>query len=114
MLQYRVGDEQNYRAVPMRYLRFGLYLASVPLFYGEKVAYCFSEEMPTGSISTQEQTIENDALFLNEGDGEGHDDMFFAVNNAIIYQHMFKHEQAEKIVNELVKNVRSVRSGLIK
>jgi hypothetical protein len=111
-LYCRVDGEPIYTAYTMKYVRFGLYLAAVPVFYGEKVDYYFSEEMPAGSITTQEKRHENDALYLCEDSNAG-DQMFFTVNNAIIYERMFKYDKVEAIINGLVKDVKNVRSSLM-
>jgi hypothetical protein len=110
-LHYRIDDTPAFQAVPMRYLCFGLYLAILPLFYKETLTYYFSEELATGSITTREQTITNDSAYLCEPNEA--EDLFFTVNNAIIYEQMFKYEQVERIITGLVRDVKRVRSGLM-
>jgi hypothetical protein len=109
-LYYRLDAQPVFRALPMGYLRFGLYLAVLPLFYNETITYYFSEEMPTGSITTREAAIKNEGVYLNETNTE---DAFFTINNAIVYEQMFKYEQVEKIITGLVKDVKQVRSGIL-
>ena len=111
-LYYRVDDETAFRAVQMRYFSFGLYLAKLPLFYREQLTYYFSEEMPTGSITTRESAVNNDVVYLNEK-AEDNGDAFFVINNAIIYEQLFKHNLVEEIITGLVKDVKQVRSGLM-
>jgi hypothetical protein len=109
-LYYKIDDNAAYSAQRMDYLRFGLYLTALPLFYNETLTYYFSEEMPTGSITTKEASIQNEAVYLHHKEG---DDIFFTINNAVIYEQMFKYEQVEKIITGLVKDVKPVRSGLL-
>jgi hypothetical protein len=80
------------------------------VFYNESLTYYFSEEMPTGSITTQESQVKKTTVYLHESPT---DDIFFTLNNAVIYEQMFKYEQVERIITALLKDVRPVRSGLL-
>ena len=108
-LNYCIDDANTFIQMPMRYVKYGLYIACLPVFYNEEVAYFFSEEMPTGSIATKTETLKNIVPFLHDHPT----DRFFAINNAITYEQMFKHDQVEKTVGTLVKDVQAVRSGLM-
>jgi hypothetical protein len=66
--------------------------------------------MPTGSITTKESQVKNVTVYLHEQET---DDVFYTLNNAVIYEQMFKYEQVEQIITGLVKDVRPVRSELI-
>jgi len=109
LLHYRIDDATTFTTVPMQYVKYGLYVTCLPLFYNEEVTYFFSEEMATGSIATKEETVKNMSPFLYDHPT----DPFFAINNAITYEHMFKHDQVERMVSGLVKDVQVVRSGLM-
>jgi len=109
LLHYRIDDAAAFTTVPMQYVKYGLYVTCLPLFYNEEVTYFFSEEMASGSIATKEQTVKNVSPFLYDHPT----DPFFAINNAITYEHMFKHDQVERMVSGLVKDVQVVRSGLM-
>jgi len=108
-LYYKIDNATTYTAIPMQYVRYGMYIAVVPMFYNEEIIYYFSEEMTSGSITTHESSFKNNILFLHENP----DDSFFAINNATIYAMQFKHEQAEQIISNLVKDVQTIRSGLL-
>jgi len=112
-LNYRISADAPYRAKPMEYLRFGLYLTCLPVFYNEEISYYFSEEMPTGSITTREETFKNTTTFLLEKTDPLITDSFFTINNAIILEQMFKHDQVEGLITGLVRDVGSVRAGLM-
>ncbi|MCL2498723.1 MAG: DUF5717 family protein [Defluviitaleaceae bacterium] len=118
-LYYRIDPDGPYLAKHMDYLRYGMYLACVPLFYNEEITYYFSEEMPTGSITTRESTHRNTTPFLlkkgpdDEASGSDASDPFFTINNAIILEQMFKHEQVETLITGLVKDTTPVRSALM-
>ena len=108
-LYYKVDGEEDWRSRPMIYWRFGLYMICVPHFYNERLTFYFSEELPTGSITTREDKIHNGDVYLDSDQS----DPFFIINNATIYEHMFRYEQVEDIIGGLVKDVRTVRSKLI-
>lgn len=108
-LYYRIDNAKDFTPMPMRYVKFGLYVACLPLFYNEEVTYYVCEELATGSIATKEETIKNTTPFLCEQPL----DEFFAINNAIIYEQMFKHDQVEDAISSLVKDVVVVRSQLL-
>ena len=108
-LYYRFSEEEEWRVQCMGYWRFGLYLTCVPHFYNETMYYYFSEELPTGSITTLEEEIHNNDMYLDENQS----DPFFVINNATIYEQMFRYEQVEEIISGLVKDVRAVQSKLM-
>jgi len=111
-LYYRVAGEEEWRGMPMDYWRFGLYLTRVPHFYNETISYYFSEELPTGSITTRLNEVHNSDVYMSERVATSIDP-FFTINNASIYEQMFRYEQVEDIVGSLVKDVRTVRSRLM-
>jgi len=108
-LNYRIGQARDFANIPMQYLRYGLYTAKLSLFYNETITYYYSEEMPTGSIATKEATHKNTTPYLNEN----HPDTYFAINNAIIYENMFRHELVEDILDTLVKEPAAVSARLL-
>ena len=108
-LYYRMDGEASFSAMRMRYVRYGLYAAVLPLFFNESVTYYFAEEMSSGSITTKESVVKNITPFLNDNSS----DPFFIINNAIVYEQMFKHDRVEEIISRLVKDAEPVRSRLI-
>ena len=108
-LNYRIDDAATFTQIPLQYVKYGLYILCLPLFYNEEITYFFSEEMPTGSIATKTETLKNTAPFLHDHPT----DRFFAINNALTYEQMFKHDQVEKAVGNLVRDVQAVRSRLM-
>ena len=108
-LNYRIDDEPNFLAEPMQYLRYGMYVTKIPLFFNETVTYYYSEEMPTGSITTHETSHKNTTPYLCDN----HPDAYFTINNALIYEQMFRHEKVESIIDGLVKDVVEVQGRLL-
>ena len=114
-IYYKVNGEpegsaaDDWQAKTMEYWRFGLYMTCVPHFYNESLTYYFSEELATGSITTREEEVHNGDIFLDDNQS----DLFFVINNATIYEQMFRYEQVEEIISKLVKDVRIVRSKLL-
>ncbi|MCL2373034.1 MAG: DUF5717 family protein [Defluviitaleaceae bacterium] len=107
-LYYRIDNAINFTMLPMKYLNYGIYTAKIPLFYNEEVTYYFSEEMPSGSITTTELTAKSTVPFQHESN-----DPFFAINNAVISSKMFKDDQTEKTLSGLAKHIQHARSTLL-
>ncbi len=108
-LCYKTEDDADYFKKKMKYVRFGLYIANIKHFYGEQIDYYFCEESPTGSVNTKESSVSNSALYINEDDA----DPYFVINNALIYEHMFKYEQVEGIITGMLKEPRAINGALL-
>ena len=108
-LCYRIDNESAFTSISMQYIKYGIYVVCLPLFYNEEVTYYFSEELETGSVDTKSLTVKNTIPFLHDCKDDG----FFAINNALIYEQMFKLDQVEKSVNDLVKDIKVVRARLL-
>jgi len=108
-LNYRFDSEETTRRIKMKYLRYGLYAKVLPVFYGEKITYRYSEEMDSGSVSTPDYESVNLRYHLNENAEED----YFKLNNAFIYEHMFKYDQVEKIITDNIQNVRMIKGSLL-
>jgi len=107
-LYYKI-DGKEYASLAMQYVRYGLYVAIVPMFYNESFTYFFSEESATGSVTTKELSVTNAKPFLCENSA----DEYFVINNAIIYEQMFKHDRVEKLISKLVKDIAPVRARIL-
>lgn len=101
-------DDETYR-IKMKYFRFGMYMCSVPHFYNEKLIYYFSEEMSGGSISTAKMEVTNTRVAINENT----EDMYFTINNALIYEQMFRYNEVEKIITSSLQAVRKVKGKIL-
>jgi lipopolysaccharide biosynthesis regulator YciM len=108
-LYYRIEGDEKFSAIQLQYVRYGLYVAAIPIFYNEAFEYYFSEEMASGSITTKVRAAKNTKPFLHEDDT----DPYFTINNAIINEQMFKHDRAEKLISRLVKDIQPVRAQLL-
>jgi len=108
-LNYRLDNTKDFNSIPMQYLAYGLYVAKLPIFYNETVTYYYSDEMPTGSISTHQASHKNTTPYLHTNP----QDDFFAINNAIIHEHMFRHQEVESIVDGLLKNPVAIQGQLL-
>ena len=106
---YRTSEGESYYVKKMDYIRFGMHVALIPLFFGETMQYYFSEETKSGSITTGVREAKNKKPFLHEDEM----DEYFTINNALIYEQMFKHEKVEEIIGKLVKEVQPVMAGLL-
>jgi len=107
-LYYKFAENDEWSKIRTKHWKFGIYMIQMPHFYNESVSYYFSEELATGSLSTRINEIANEEVYLSQDS-----DLFFKINNAIIHEQMFKYDQVEEILNELVKDVQMVRCKLI-
>jgi len=92
-LNYKTDASSDvFESVDLKYMGHGMYLWSLAVFYNETVEYYFSEEMTSGSIATKVEKLTNSTPFIH------HDaqDEYFAINNAAIYESMFKFDDVEK------------------
>jgi len=108
-LCYKVDDEAEYRQKKMRYVRFGIYLCAIPHFYGENISYFFSETRQTGSVSTKEESVRNTGVYIDEDSG----DPYFAINNAAVYEQMFRYDQAERVIAGILREKKSVNARIM-
>ena len=106
---YKTAESEAFYSKKMTYVRYGLYVAIIPLFYGETLEYYFSEETKAGSVTTPTAETRNKKPFFHDDSS----DLYFAINNAVINEQMFKHDRVEEIVTKLVKEVIPVRARLL-
>jgi hypothetical protein len=104
--KYRDGETHR---VKMKYYKFGLYMCAIPHFYNEKLIYYFSEESKTGSITTAEREVTNSRAAISENT----DDMYFTVNNALVYEQMFRYNEVESVISSQLKATRRVKAKII-
>ncbi|GHU52196.1 hypothetical protein AGMMS49975_07500 [Clostridia bacterium] len=105
---YKTEQNHTYR-VKMKYFRFGIYLCTLPHFYGETISYYFAEETSGGSITTKEQEESNTRAIKSDDTT----DEFFAINNALIYEQMYRWELSETIISDLLHNKKTVMAELL-
>jgi hypothetical protein len=107
-LYYKVKGGE-YRKLRMRYLRFGLYVCSLSVFYGEVIQFYYSEEMTSGSITTSEEEAKGSGVLVR---GES-DDPFYIINNAVVFEQMFQYNRAEEILSEHLKKSKNYHAKLL-
>ena len=93
-LYYRFGAEDDFVKQNMKPLRFGLFACHVPHFYGEELEYYFEEAMARGSITVPAAKITNNRPHVLEKSAE----LYYIINNALVYEQMFKYDNVEEIV----------------
>lgn len=109
VLFYKSASDADFVQKNMRYIRFGLYAANLPVFHGETLQYMISEEASSGSIVTKEAQVENNLMRLVENAA----DLYYIINNAIIYESMFKYEAVEEIITEHLREAPRVKGWLL-
>lgn len=108
-LYYKLEEDSEYKSIEMDYKIFGIFSTVLPLFYNEKISFYFSEQISTGSIDTKEEHFINNRAGIKENTS----DTYFLINNAIIYDQMFKYDEAEKIINDLLSEKQSIIGNII-
>ncbi|MDR2903431.1 MAG: DUF5717 family protein [Clostridiales bacterium] len=108
-LFYKADYDAGFKTRTMQYVQFGLYFASIPSFYGDTLTYYFSEEMDTGSITTKQEQTKNNNMRLSEN-GK---DPYYAINNALIYEQLFKYDMVEAIITERLKERPRIKGWII-
>ena len=108
-LYYKPSGTENFSRIEMKYAGFGVYLAHVTHFYGEKLVYYISEETAAGSVAGQEQTVENTRVHVLDDK----DDAFYAINDALVFERMFKYDRVEEIITDRLKEFPRVKSWIM-
>jgi len=109
ILNFKQKNAEIFTKITMKYVGYGLYSASLPLFYNDELICFFSEEKSAGSIATEENTVKNTTPFLFDHSA----DPFFDINNALIYEKMFDCAGIERSLQNLHKKAQTVRSKLL-
>ena len=91
---------------PMKYHRFGIFSAQLPVFYGESLEFYYAEEMPSGSIATHAQAVENTLIPILDRP----DDMYYVINSLLINEKLFRYDRVEAVLNTIIKEPPRLRS----
>ncbi|MCL2576155.1 MAG: DUF5717 family protein [Defluviitaleaceae bacterium] len=106
-LYYKIGTETHTQ--PMKYFAFGLFFCHIPHFYGESIEYYFSETRGSSSIKTTPQTIINNNPHMLEKSG----DLYYTINNALVFEQMFKYDKVEEIVAAGLSKRQGIRAKMM-
>lgn len=108
-IYYKFENDREFRQSPMKYIKFGVYMYVIPIFYNEVIRYYFLEDDGQNSIITNEYTTINSKAYIKENTG----DKFFEINNALIYEQMFKYNEVENIATRLVKPIDTIMGKIM-
>ncbi|MCL2565350.1 MAG: DUF5717 family protein [Defluviitaleaceae bacterium] len=108
-LYYKIDEAAEYNKKPMNHLFFGIFYTVIPIFYNEKVEYYICRETEAETFETETMVIFNNCENIKIQP----DDMFFDINNALIYEKMFKHTEVEKIILKIIGKAPEVKGQLI-
>jgi hypothetical protein len=97
-MHYKIKGQNEFKIKPMKYLKFGIYIASVTMFYGEEITYFFNEELNSGSITTQETIFINNVAQSSENPGKFED-----INNCLMYIEKSRFDKVETVIAEYLK-----------
>ncbi|MCL2350597.1 MAG: DUF5717 family protein, partial [Defluviitaleaceae bacterium] len=111
VLHYKIKDEaeDDFVKMPMKYLGFGMFMCHIPQFYGEEIEYFFHEEREKGSVKTTPQFVNNNNPHMLERAG----DLYYTINNALVFEQMFKYEQVEEIVTARLAKKAGLRAKIM-
>lgn len=94
---YKEINEENYKSLKMKYFKFGIYICTLPIFFGEEIEYYFSENIDTGNVNSKKYFTSNN---YSEVFQENEDD-YFKINNGIIQVYEGKYHS----INNLIENI---------
>ena len=92
----------------MKYFKFGIYIVTLPIFYGEDIEYYFVENMENGNISTKRFFTTNTINTIFDIDDE-----YFKINNAFIYTYEGKYNDAHKVIEKLIEKDYSLKGKIL-
>jgi len=105
----RFSADSEFTHIKMNYLFFGIYTCHVVHFSGETIEYYFSETSKSGSVDTNMETIISSEKSLMEDT----DDPYFMLNNALIYEQMFRYDKVEEIVSDYLRDDCMIKGELL-
>ena len=98
-LNYKINDETEFKKIEMQYFKYGIYLAKLITFFGEKTTYFISEEFSTGTTQTPESVIINDKVCVNNKKT----DKYYLINEAMMQEKLLKYDDVYNIIyNKLI------------
>ena len=96
-IHYKNVSQQKFLSVKMKYFKFGMYIVTLPIFYGEDIEYYFVENTEGGSIATQKFFTTNTKNIIFDIDDE-----YFKINNAFIYTYEGNYNMAHQAIEQLI------------
>ncbi|MCL2617424.1 MAG: DUF5717 family protein [Defluviitaleaceae bacterium] len=108
-LAYRYSQDADFARTPMNYLFFGIYTCHIVQFSGENIEYYFSEISKSGSVDTKPATMACTENTLREHSP----DPYFMLNNALIYEQMFRYDKVEELVADYLRDYCMIKSQLL-
>lgn len=108
-LCYKSKNDKDYKIVKMNYFKFGIFYCNIIQFFDEELIYYFVEEREGGTIQTKESKVKNNEMIIINKDKE----QYFEINNALIYDKMFKYEEVENIIENFLQDEHITKGKLI-
>jgi len=110
LFYFREKGDFDFYSKPMAYLDFGIYYINIPIFFGEEIEYYICENKEKGSIETPKKTVINESVNIHN---ESDEDPFFEINNSIIYENIYRYEEAEKLISRHIRKNNELRVNLL-
>ncbi|MCL2616481.1 MAG: DUF5717 family protein [Defluviitaleaceae bacterium] len=105
----RFSPDSEFIRIKMEYLFFGIYICNVVQFSGETIEYYFSEASKSGSVDTKMDMITNSERSLQDPPA----DPYFMLNNALIYEQMFRYDKVEDIISNYLRDDCMIKGALL-
>lgn len=108
-LFYKNMNETEFNRIKMKYFKFGIHIATLPVFYTEDIEYYFVENVNQGENIVSRKyftTNSKNMIFDNE-------DEYFKINNAYIYTYDGKYNQAHKAIENLISKEYNLKGKLL-
>ncbi|WP_250277463.1 DUF5717 family protein [[Clostridium] colinum] len=96
-LHYKNINQDKFLSIKMKYFKFGIYIVTLPIFYGEDIEYYFVENIENGSIATKSFFTTNNKNIIFDID-----DIYFKINNAFINIYEGKYNQVHNSIEQLI------------
>lgn len=107
-LYYKNVNQDKFFSIKMQYFKYGMYIAVLPIFYGEDIEYYFSENMEGGNISTKRFIATNSKNKVFDIDDE-----YFKINNAFIYTYEGKYDEAHRVIEKLISKDYNLKGKIL-
>lgn len=96
-IHYKNVNQQKFLCAKMKYFKFGMYIVTLPIFYGEDIEYYFVENTESGSVATKKFFTTNTKNIIFDIDDE-----YFKINNAFIYTYEGNYNMAHQAIEQLI------------
>ena len=107
-LFYKDAKQDKFYSIKMKYFKFGMYIVTLPIFYGENIEYYFMENMEKGNITTKSFFITNDEKQIFNVEDE-----YFNINNAYVNFYDGKYDKVHQLIEKVILKDYNLKGKLL-